>query len=312
VRNQNAGIIIHKTDGKVIVEAFEATPRHRDILRTSGRLVRYFPGNAASFPNSRLQDESFRGILVDNICQLNEEDVTPFAWGRASSQPDADDDEVARTFATPTEQSKSNSAHPALVTELLINIIAGTGSHEPRRILRKHCHEEVFSGTRKMPWTRSPLWIVYRVAVQRMLSILGPDIDDHSLYKNFAVFSLARLLPGAVGIGDLEYPLTVKVARRLHKLGSSVIDSVLKFSKSVLKLRTDSMRAKFTRAHQAELSKQSVPTFPITLDWEQATFNAESLVNDIKAARSRKPDEPNFTRTKLMAPARLVINNSGK
>jgi hypothetical protein len=110
-------------------------------------------------------------------------------------------------------QEERESPHPRFVSEMLTGILRGVGQEVEVERFMKRIADEVLWDDTMIPWRRSPLWLVVRVALR---IVLGQE-----LYKGFMVFFMARLLDIATrrGIeGDQLFVMNAKLARRVYKL----------------------------------------------------------------------------------------------
>jgi hypothetical protein len=114
-----------------------------------------------------------------------------------------------------------DTAHPQYITEMLTGILRGLG--EPANIKRicKRIGDDVLGGEGMLPWRRSPLWLLIRVALQTSLDRDAPTVD----YKSFGLFLTSRILCDA-SEGELDSDILSimrgKISRRLQKIGSGV------------------------------------------------------------------------------------------
>jgi hypothetical protein len=111
-----------------------------------------------------------------------------------------------------------DTTDPAIVTDFLATVLSAIGETVPASQVWKNTREETLWRDAKMPWRRSPLWLLLRVTLQLVLSRCAPD---KMIYKEFMVFLMAHLLETAQS-HDLEsnvlYYMMAKISRRLLKL----------------------------------------------------------------------------------------------
>ncbi|KAG2138280.1 hypothetical protein DEU56DRAFT_886916 [Suillus clintonianus] len=105
--------------------------------------------------------------------------------------------------------------------ELLTGILRGLGRIADVPRIRKRIGDDVLWDSAKLPWRRSPLWLVIRVALQTTLerSALG-----RATYKSFMLFFMAKFTTLALDYdvsNDILHFMSAKIARRLFKLGPS-------------------------------------------------------------------------------------------
>ncbi|KAF5393744.1 hypothetical protein D9757_000321 [Collybiopsis confluens] len=210
VRSQNAGIFIHRMlNSDVSISAFEASFSNAQVMSTEARLTCIFPGPAITLPASVWDDASFRSQFANFLYHMNEDDL---------------DNAVAHTQkAGSTVVEVRDVADPKYISELLMGILHGIGSPTPPedfRYVNKRIGDDILWKDAYLPWRRSPVYLVLRVGLQLSLSYHD---RDHFLFKNFMAFALARLLESTVRDcpeldTDLLHVMSLKVARRLHKL----------------------------------------------------------------------------------------------
>ena len=143
-----------------------------------------------------------------------------------------------------------DATHPRYITELLTGVLRGVGG--PADIIRisKRVADDVVWNNSKLPWRRSSLWLVIRVALQ---TSLDRSNQGHDIYKEFMLFFLCRLaqeklcedFPSAV-----LHAMSAKISRRSRKLGSSVPDWLSRIAlqtcsslRSILETRWEQVQA---------------------------------------------------------------------
>lgn len=105
--------------------------------------------------------------------------------------------------------------------------------------IQKHSREEVLWENAKLPWHRSPLWLLVRVTMQLLFH--RSDSADGSIgvqgYKLFILHLLATVLDKALSQGtplDLAHCMSAKISRRMLKLESDDGHPGISFVKAVL------------------------------------------------------------------------------
>ena len=198
----------------VIFECFEVSPNAEAVMSSQASLRRSFPGRAILLPAQIFHNSKFINELVDFIHRLDIEQV---------------DEVMSKSRKAYTEVVESrDSAHPRLVTELLMSIIAPYGTFIQAVSVEKRTRDDVCWSNTLNPWRRSPTWITLKVAIQLVLANSGLP-DALIQYKNFMV-SLIAELSQACGAqcfpSDLLYVINAKAARRASKLATEIYDSV--------------------------------------------------------------------------------------
>lgn len=197
---QNAGLLIRRDGPNIIFESFELSPTNEASSSCKGRLRRTFPGTASQIPVTQMQDSNLTQALVSALLKMSTQTATDL-------QP----------------QKRSDTSHPGLVTEYLMNVIAAIGEPVDATRIIKHTRDEVLSKSGTVPWRRSPLWLFIRVMLQLVFNrgacrLLNPD----ELYKAFIILLLSRILALAkedwdtVGLDSLR-ALSAKLIRRIYK-----------------------------------------------------------------------------------------------
>lgn len=204
---QNAGVIIRLADSGVHFEAFELSPANEAVYRTSGRLRRFFPEDAVAVPLKAF-DWELRSTIAGTLARMGREPVREM-------QP-----RVKKANADQVEERET--VQPFIVKNLLLAILRSLGASQVSvPCLQKNTREEVmWSNNNKLPWRRSPVWLLIRIALQQALS---PAHDGRSggLYKRYMVFFMSkvmeRCLDAAMHSDELA-TMNTKIGRRLVKL----------------------------------------------------------------------------------------------
>lgn len=231
VKKQNAGLLVTRLEDAVYFEAFELLARVEDVTKTEGRLRRLFPGRSAAVSVNHLGDSTFRAPLVDALAKMD-----------SDSAP-----ELLTNYRWEKYMQKIETAHPQLVTEMLMGFIRGVGENasvtdlEPARIL-KNVREEVMGET-LTPWRRSALWLLLRVSMQITMERSARQCPARDIYKEFIIFFLCQTLRQALTL-DLPhhtlFTMLSKISRRILKLELSeapwlrAADEILRETRLVL------------------------------------------------------------------------------
>ena len=163
-------------------------------------------------PNSMTADTEFMSELASFITQMSYEimdDATP---------------KTKKAGAVVSEER--DTAHPRYITELLTGILRGVGHVANVGRINKRIADEVRWHNSFLPWRRSPLWLVIRVAIQTSLHVEG---GDHREYKSFMAYFVAKCLQLAVDAGlpsDVLYVMHAKLGRRMYKLQGKIIPAL--------------------------------------------------------------------------------------
>jgi hypothetical protein len=186
VSEQNAALLIQrinnsKGESKVHFEAFETSPMSEKVLASTKALTWDFPGSAASVSLTTFDDPSFQSEIANFLQQASTECVKRFGA------------HVQKAGSSVFEMR--DTADPALITQLFMNIIEANGTRDFPPLLRKRVRDDVYweVGAEK-PWRRCPLWLVLRVGLQRYLHTLFDAGVARIQYKLLMCVMLARLL----------------------------------------------------------------------------------------------------------------------
>ncbi|KAG1805262.1 hypothetical protein EV424DRAFT_1579634 [Suillus variegatus] len=206
IRAQNAAVVMRKLESETIFESFEVSPDSTAVMGAKGRLICYYPGPAITVPDINIDNATFPAELANFLVHMDQ---------------DVLDAAATRTKAKSTVLEERDTTHPRYITELLTGILRGLGSIADVPRIRKRIGDDVLWDSVKLPWRRSPLWLVIRVALQTTLerSALG-----RTTYKSFMLFFMVGLAILALNhnlSNDILHFMSAKIARRLFKLGSS-------------------------------------------------------------------------------------------
>ncbi|RAK78064.1 uncharacterized protein BO72DRAFT_477000 [Aspergillus fijiensis CBS 313.89] len=183
VVEHNAALLFHQAH--VAVEAFEASPSAEPTIAAPGALQWDFPGVAISLDKEEFDKPSLQESMGEFLERASTEPLDEFT---PKSQK-------AGVKVTETRDTMD----PDLITDFLITPV----------LLRKRIKDDVCWNNAERPWRRSPLWLVLRVCLQRLLYLrLGSELAD-----------LLRDLVESRAVGPEQWSwLRAKLCRRLTKL----------------------------------------------------------------------------------------------
>lgn len=207
--------MLRRTGSSVIFTSFEASPASTTVTTTTGKLLVSYPGPAIAVPWIKVTDPIFLSRLADFVDKMKR-DHHGAAAGRGVK-------------AGETVQEERESSHPKFVSEMLTGILRAIGEEVEVERFMKRIGDEVLWDDAKIPWRRSPLWLVVRVALRM---VLGKE-----LYKCFMVFFMTQVLDHATrqGVkGDIVFVMNAKVARRVYKLRDRMPGFVLDGAQAVV------------------------------------------------------------------------------
>ncbi|KAG8789659.1 hypothetical protein FRC12_013327 [Ceratobasidium sp. 428] len=275
IHEQNAGVLVRKATTTTTFEIFEAQAPNASVMSVPGKLVRHFPGPAIQVPNFVYDDSGFIQEISHFLSRMN---------------ADILDDAIAKTIKAGSKVAEPrDSADPHYISQLFTGILRGFGDEiEPRRVLKRIADEVLWDNT-YLPWRRSPIWLVIRVALQTSL-----NVDD---YKNFMVYFHAHLLD--LGCSEECFPdgllstMRSKMARRLLKIQCSVPDYVLETADSVTR------RAETLLQNRWAAIQTGIPQFqPLDLELDpaltQSLPNSRDYLAKVLEGRSSRGGVPSF------------------
>jgi hypothetical protein len=248
--SQNAGVLVRRVHDEVVFELFELSPSNEAVYSTSGRLRRHFPEVAASILSESFRDVNLRDTIANTLGTMSREGV-------AEMQPKAWKAKAAHV-------EERDTVLPFILKNLfpaMIQAFGGTNSQVNG--FWKHTREEVIWGHgSKLPWRRSPAWLLLRTALQSTLSPPTNDGSyDSSLYKKFMVFFLSKLLHRCVQAGwgcDQLDLMSVKIARRLLKLDVQEAEAWMTYTSNVIKETTEVLHGRW-----ASITKETTKVLDI-------------------------------------------------
>ncbi|KAG0697961.1 hypothetical protein DFH29DRAFT_810975 [Suillus ampliporus] len=205
IRSQNAAVVMRKLESETIFESFEISPDPTAVMGAKGKLICSYPGPAITVPDMNI-DATFYAELANFLVHMDQDVLDAAATTKKAGT---------------TVREERDTTHPRYITELLTGILRALGSIADVPRIRKRIGDDVLWDRAKLPWRRSPLWLVIRVALQTTLErcALG-----RTTYKSFMLFFMTKLTTLALDhdlSNDTLHFMSAKIARRLFKLGSS-------------------------------------------------------------------------------------------
>ncbi|QRV92774.1 kinase-like protein [Ceratobasidium sp. AG-Ba] len=284
IREQNAAVIIRKTPSSTTFEIFEAQAPNSSVMSIAGKLVRQFPGPAIEVPSSTANDIGFISEIANFLAQMN---------------ADVLDGAIAKTTKAGAKVAEvRDAADPHYISQLFTGILRGLGKEiEPHRVV-KRIADEVLWDSAYLPWRRSPVWLIIRVALQTSI--------DPAEYKHFMVYLHAHILSLSAGdpsfSSDLLAAMRMKMARRMLKVKDTLPDCIVKAAKEASG-QTETILQRRWNAVQNQ-----VPRFgPLELDLKNSIIqtlpNSRAYLDQVLRGRPNRgkppPFEPN-TATRLV------------
>ena len=208
-------LIVRRHKETVVFECFEASPLASAVMECKGSLVRTFPAQARAVHVSIFDDPRFRNELAAALSKLDMEVVDEMM---PQSQK-----------AGSTMAEIRDTAHPGLVSDMLMAILASVGQSVQAQQLSKRTRDDVLWSDTLLPWRRSPLWLAIRVTIQITLYRLLLAKEGYIQYKNFMVCLMSKI----ASIARLEHKpadtchvILAKIAHRVHKLDEDTLGFV--------------------------------------------------------------------------------------
>lgn len=173
IRAQNAAIIFRHTGHALSLECFELSPRPGDVVSWHGALIRTFPAHAVAIPLPIARDATFLHELFQVLSRLDceiVEEMMPKSKKAGGERVEPRD-----------------TAHPGLITEMIMTAVASVGT--PVRVLQieKRCHDDALWDSAYICWRRSTMWLLLRVSIiskvlVKLLNLakVGPQLLDSS------------------------------------------------------------------------------------------------------------------------------------
>ena len=215
INAQNAVLIVRRNEETVVFECFEASPLASAVMECKGSLVRTFRAQARAVHVSTFDDPRFRNELAATLSKLDVEvidEMIPQSQKAGSMMAEIRD-----------------TAHPGLVSDMLMAILASVGQSVQAQQLSKRTRDDVLWSDTLLPWRRSPLWLAIRVTIQMTLYRTLSAKEGHIQYKNFMVFLMSRIATMARlehKPADKCHVILAKIARRVHKLDEHTLGFV--------------------------------------------------------------------------------------
>ena len=212
VVQQNAAVLIRRAQSKgptdtVIFEVFEASPSCEAVLAAKNALLWDFPGHAVQVPMAKVRDRSFQENFASFLEQASIESLSRFA---------------ARSVkANASVIETRDTANCALVSQLLFTWLEAIGSPVKELVrFRKRVRDDVSFDNAELPWRRSPMWLILRVAVRRQLCLELGNEAGRACYKFLICIVLASFLEDCTAKlpATMLMTLRAKLCRRLAKL----------------------------------------------------------------------------------------------
>ncbi|KAK0630434.1 hypothetical protein B0T17DRAFT_589950 [Bombardia bombarda] len=239
IKAQNAGLLITQRHDDVLFEAFELLATNTAVMSCKGRLIRQFPDSAASVSRSLVHEKEahFLDQFLDVVCELASESV---AVARPTTHKGGE-----------IQLEERETASPLLVTDMLLGVLAGLGTRVEAQSFEKRSREQVSWSDSRLPFHRSPSWMLLRVALRLIFDRGVPqDGSQSSWYKPFLAFYHSCLLKRATKEeldSDLLFAMMGKLARRIVKLDPAKDSLWLKDAMQVVQKTRNNLESRWKR-----------------------------------------------------------------
>lgn len=264
ISSQNAAVILSYKQADLIVEVFELSSLSSKVLEAKGRLTRCFPSAAILINTSAHPREALIPVLANTLSTLCMEPVL-------GMQPES-------YRAGEMHEEIRDTASPAAVTELFMGFLKGFGSPANVSTISKNTRDEVLWLKAKLPWRRSPVWLLIKVVLH--LAITRSSDGSTEMFKKVMLFIMSQILDTARECGfspESLHAMSAKIVRRLHKLnaitspGGHSPDPVLKGVDNVLQAATATISANWETIQQKNSQRFDLDNLA-TLDLIQDTL----------------------------------------
>ncbi|KAL4812455.1 hypothetical protein BDW67DRAFT_193625 [Aspergillus spinulosporus] len=232
VRCQNAAILMTRDEKAIHLETFELSPQNEAVYSTVGRLQRQFPGPSFMLCQDTFNAPGFLDTLAHTLSSMSRQSVP-------GTKP-----KVKK--ARQEHDEGRDTTDPKMVTEFLPAFLRSYATIFDGLQVLKNTREEVLWLDAGLPWRRSPLWLLVRVALQvnlRRLCCRHGISDD--IYKHYMVYYMSSALNICLekAMSDEQlYIMTAKIARRLRKLDLSHLPAWFPFVQTVLQKANSSIK----------------------------------------------------------------------
>ncbi|KAG8742150.1 hypothetical protein FRC10_001958 [Ceratobasidium sp. 414] len=282
IREQNAAVLVRKNAADTTFENFEVEAPNVAIMSGPGKLIRHFPGPAVRIPNSVFYDQGFIQETSNFLVQMSA-DVLEGSSAKT-------------TKAGSTVSEVRDSADPHYISQLFVAILRGVGEEfEPNQVVKRIADEVLWSDA-YLPWRRSPLWLIIRVALQTSL----PSTEE---YKHFMVFVHAHILDlchdNPAFSSDLLFVMRAKLARRLLKAQDSVPEFLVRVVGDITTRTEEVLQSRW-----AEIQNRAAEAPPLHVDPEAAIIqsvpNTQQHLKRILGARPTLAQPRPFVPNKIL------------
>jgi hypothetical protein len=162
--------LIRREANLYVFETFEVSCPNGTVTGNQGRLQRSLPSEAIAISAKQMNDIAFRTPFAEMLVKLDA--FTP--------------EDAYRTAKKAGEKLVEirNAVDPRYFTEMVFGILRGMGTPADIPRTLKHVRDDVIWSAALIPWRRSPLWMVLRVAMQATFERHGRYVTITSIKHN--------------------------------------------------------------------------------------------------------------------------------
>ncbi|KAK4503660.1 hypothetical protein PRZ48_004575 [Zasmidium cellare] len=237
IRAQNCGVLVGLDKAGMVLEAFELSPTNAKVMG-SARLTRSFPTSSVLVLDYHATQTDFQTTVARTLASMASEAV-------AGMQPQI------QKSGKRTEELR-DTPNPAIVTKLFFGaFLESIGSHQEVLAVRKNTRDEVLWRDTLLPWRRSPMWLLIRVALQLVFHRAGKPEG----YKRFMVAFMGDILNSALRSSlpaPVLYAMSAKISRRLIKIGSPLPGQFLQPLRDVLQATSQTLQDRWGATQRLE------------------------------------------------------------
>lgn len=227
-------LIIRNLENSYCFETFELSPTNAAVMTATGRLVRQFPDTATEISEQDFQNEVFQEVLVNTLVKMSHQRVPEVQPKARKARKDHHEDR--------------ETTDPRIVTELLTSFLRGAGKPVEVEAICKNTREETSYSNSRLPWRRSPVWLLIRVGLQLSMCRLSDGSDN--IYKRFMIYLMAQVLLKANRAStpsELLHIMMTKISRRLCKLEGLCNDEWLSTVRDIVSAASKNLRERWER-----------------------------------------------------------------
>lgn len=289
ITDQNAGVLISKKPNTVCFETFELSPTNEAAMSTRGRLLRQFPGNAVEVPLGEFKSDAFRGVLVKTLTKMSQQPLRETTQVPDKERPNPEQQR-------PEQDGVRETADPKIVTELFTSMLRGCGNEVAVEGICKHTREDIVWKSGRLPWRRSSLWLLIRVALH--LSMARLSGGDDRTYKEFMAFLMAETLQIASHqqkiASDVLQTMLTKVSRRLCKIRLPSHGPWLSSIRKIVADNSETLHQRWKTIREREespLDLAKLSEFRMEESTDFSLVNMEKFLDTISSRRTASHDQ---------------------